>query len=582
VQVNQSLLLDIIVALAAGWLGGVLARFARAPLVVGYLLAGVLVGPHAFALVADGDHVRVLATLGVAFLLFALGVQFSLDDLLRVRRVGLYGGLLQVLAMIGLGFGLGLALGWAPSAGLVLGFILAGSSTTVLVKLLNERGEAHAQYAKVALGISITQDLSTVAMVGLLPALATLSFAVLPEMGLLLGRAALLLALVFVLARTGMPVLLRRVSQSGSRELFLATVIVVCLAGAVTAQLLGLSLALGAFLAGIMISESEFHHETYSLVVPLRDIFGLLFFVSLGMFFDPGVMIRHWPEIVLVIAVLFLGKSLIVFVLALWGGYHLRTAIMTALALLPISEYSFLIAILAATAPLGYLSGIQYSTVIAAAIISIALTPLLLGLGTPLYRRLGRMPYFHRFLRAAREHDALEQARAFTGHILVCGYGRVGRIVSDALRNFQVPVVVIDYDQRQVADLRREGVFALYGDASSLPLLQQSGAAQAEMAVICLPDSRSMLLTLRHLRELNTDLALVARGMTTDDLERGYAAGAEEVVEAEFECGLELARHTLLRLDFEADLVQHYVDQVRLFRYRSELWQQQESPPEPE
>ncbi|OPZ83645.1 MAG: Inner membrane protein YbaL [bacterium ADurb.Bin429] len=579
-QVDVTLLIDIILAILAGWLGGLVARRIKLPLVVGYLMAGILIGPHVFAAVGEGAHVRLLASLGVVFLLFAQGVQISLDDLLRVRKVGLYGGLAQVILVIVIGYLLGIGIGWSPTASLILGFILSVTSTTVLAKVLAEREEAHTQYARVALAISITQDLSTLAMVAVLPALGTLTLAVVPEMGWLLLKAGLFMTVVLVAARTVVPPFLRRIAATGSRELFLISAMVLCLVGAGSAELLGLSLALGAFLAGMMIAESEFHSETLSIVVPLRDVFGLLFFVSLGMFFDPAVLLQHWATVALIVLVLVVGKCLVVFGIVLWAGYHLRTAIMASLGLVPISEYSFIIAILAAGVPFSYLSGVQYSIVIAVAIISVILAPVLMQLGNPLYRFAIRFRALRRLTRAARENEELAQARAQTGHVLVCGHGRVGSLVAEALRDFQVPVVIIDYDQHQVAQLRGEGILALYGDASSPVLLQQSGVDDAAMAVICLPDSRSMLLTLQRLRQVNADMPLVARGLTPADLECGYDAGAEEVVEAEFECGLELARHTLLRLGKDEELVQGYVDQVRLFRYRSDLLREvRQTPP---
>ncbi|MHB9109513.1 MAG: cation:proton antiporter [Armatimonadota bacterium] len=579
-QVDIRLLIEIVIAFLAGWVGGLLARCLRVPVVVGYIIAGILVGPFVLGLVSEGAHVQLLASLGVVFLLFAQGVQISLADLLRVRKVGLYGGLVQVLLTIGLGYLLGQVIGWSSTASLILGFVLSVTSTTVLVKVLAERGEVHTQYAKVALGISITQDLSTVAMVSLLPALGLLSVAVLPEMAWLLAKAGLFIAVVLILARVAVPPLLQRVAGTGSRELFLVTVMVLCLVGAGSAELLGLSLALGAFLAGMMISESRYHYETYSIVIPLRDIFGLIFFVSLGMFFNPSILLAHWATIGLIVLVLIVGKFLIVFGIVIWGGYHLRTAIMSGFALLPISEYSFIIAILAVGAPFAYLTGVQYGIVIAVAILSVMVTPLLMLAGLPLYRAAIRVRLLRRLTRAARENAELAEARQQTDYVLLCGYGRVGSIVGEALRDFQVPLVVIEYDQYEVERLRREGVLALYGDASSPILLQQSGADHARMAVLCLPESRSMILALQHLRQMNTEMPLVARGVTPDDLDKGYDAGAEEVVEAEFECGMELARHTLLRLGKDPDIVQQYVDQVRLFRYRSDVFREaRQAPP---
>ncbi|MHB9108642.1 MAG: cation:proton antiporter [Armatimonadota bacterium] len=572
-RLDPALLWDITFVIAAGWLGGALVSRLRLPFVVGYVLAGALIGPFAFRLVGDSDHVRLLANLGVVFLLFALGVQFQPRELLRLRRVGIGGGLLQVAATVALGFALGMLIGWSPTASLILGFVLAVSSTTVLVKMLQERGEARTQYARVATAISITQDLSTVAMVSVLPALGSLSVAVLPEMGLLLFRALLFIAVILFLARDVIPPLLRRVSRNGSRELFLITVLVISLLGAGAAQWFGLSLALGAFLAGIMISESEFHHETAAIVTPLRDAFALVFFVSLGMFFDLAVFLQQWVVILVIVLVLALTKFALVAALVLWAGYHLRTAIMAGIALIPISEYSFIVAILAVSPTLGYVSTRQYEVMIAASIISILITPVLLHFGDPLYRQALRLRPFRRFAGQPVEEPP---ATSPPDRVVVCGHGRVGRIVSEALRNFLVPLVVIDYDQREVKALHGEGIEALYGDATNPVLLREVGADRAAMVIVCLSDSRSMRLALRQLKRLSVEVPVVARALSPEDIEAGYAGGSQEMVEAEFECGLELARHTLRHLGKNEDLVQRYVDQVRLYRYQSPTWRAEE------
>jgi CPA2 family monovalent cation:H+ antiporter-2 len=371
---------------------------------------------------------------------------------------------------------------------------------------------------------------------------------------------------ILLLARTAVPRVLRRVARSGSQELFLATVVVLCLAGASVAQALGFSLALGAFLAGMMVSESEFRHETFAHVAPPRDLFGLLFFVSLGMLLNPAVVLLDPRPVLLIAAAVVIGKSLLVCAIVLFAGYHLRTAIMSGLALGQIGEFSFVIIQIALQR--GHIPQERYSAIIAAAVISIALTPVLLRLGRPLYDRAARLRPLQGLTRAAREKAPLALAREQRDYVLLCGYGRVGRVVSDVLSDFEVRMLVIDYDQDTVERLRREGVVVLYGDAANPLLLDQAGVKDAKVAVVALPESRDALLALKHLNQVSPEMPKIARGVIQWDLDRCYEFGAEEVAVPEVECGLELARHTLMRLGFDSVQVQQHIDNARLTRYR--------------
>jgi CPA2 family monovalent cation:H+ antiporter-2 len=463
-------------------------------------------------------------------------------------------------------------MGWDLTARVVLGFALALGSTAVIVKSLSERGEVHTQHAKVVVGINVVQDLAAVALVGLLPILGLLAGSQLTtvriagDLGLLGAKTAMFIGVILLLARTAVPRVLRRVARSGSQELFLATVVVLCLAGASVAQALGFSLALGAFLAGMMVSESEFRHETFAHVAPLRDLFGLLFFVSLGMLLNPAVVLLDPRPVLLIAAAVVIGKSLLVCAIVLFAGYHLRTAIMSGLALGQIGEFSFVIIQIALQR--GHIPQERYSAIIAAAVISIALTPVLLRLGRPLYDRAARLRPLQGLTRAAREKAPLALAREQRDYVLLCGYGRVGRVVSDVLSDFEVRMLVIDYDQDTVERLRREGVVVLYGDAANPLLLDQAGVKDAKVAVVALPESRDALLALKHLNQVSPEMPKIARGVIQWDLDRCYEFGAEEVAVPEVECGLELARHTLMRLGFDSVQVQQHIDNARLTRYR--------------
>lgn len=572
---QTALLIDFLAVIATGWLFGLGARRLGLPLLVGYIAAGAIIGPHALGIVAAGAAVEQFAMLGVVLLLFALGVELSLEELLRVRKVALWGGVAQILLTMAVGYEVGRLLGWADTASFVLGSALALGSTAVLVQLLNERGEVHMQHARVVIGINVTQDLASVVLVGILPVVASAGAdaaapsAFFAQLAAMFGRAGLFVAVMLLLSRTVVPRLLRVVARLGSREIFLTTNLLLCMAGAAAGELLGLSLALGAFLAGMMITESEYHHETFAAVVPLRDIFGLLFFVSLGMLLDPSTIAAQLGDISAIVAALLLGKTLIVLAVVLWAGYHLHTAIRSAFALVQIGEFSFVI--IGIALPMGILEQQQYGTIIAAAVISMIMTPVLVSLADPIYEGARHLAPLRRLTRAAREAPELARARRESGHVLVCGYGRVGRIVGETLRQFQVPFVVVDYDQQNVQELRTEGILAVYGDASSPVLLEQIGVDDIRVAVLCLPDSRSTRLTLRHLHRLNPAVRVAVRGSRPEDLLECYEDRADEVVLPEIECGLELVRHTLLRLGHDPRKVEAYVEEFRQERGRCPL-----------
>jgi CPA2 family monovalent cation:H+ antiporter-2 len=556
-------LLDVCLVLMAALAGGLAARALRLPVLVGYLLAGVVVGPHTPGFTADERTVRAIADLGVALLMFAVGVQFSLKELAHVRRIAVLGGGIQIGGTIVLGLLVALALGWGLYGGLFLGCALALSSTAVIMRVLEERGEMGSTHGAALLGVSVVQDLSLVLMVALLPALAHLSPTTLPVLGLTLLKTVLFLGVALLLAVQGIPRLLAHAARARSPELFLLMTVCLCLAAAAGAHLIGLSLALGAFIAGIVISESEYAFEVIAQVRPLRDLFASLFFVSIGMLLDPGFVAGHWPAVLAVALVVVLGKFLLGAVGVYLAGGHARTALLVGAGLAQIGEFSFVLAEMGRSRNL--IAPEIGGVILAGALLTVLVAPFLYGAAGPLFDVLGTLPAFSRLLRArgpAPPPHASPEAQGLV-RAVVLGYGRVGHAVSDALLEQGVWHVVVDYDPAAIARLRDWGMPAVYGDASSEPVLAQALSPEAEIAVVALPEAATTERAVRTLRRLAPDLRILARVHVDEEIPRLQAAGANGVVYGEFETGTEMIRETLGFLGVEATTVDRYIGALR-------------------
>ena len=424
---DYRLITDLVLALAAAFLGGAVAQRLGQPVILGYIVAGVLIGPNTPGLVADRDRVLTLANLGVAFLMFALGVEFSFSELTRVRRAALIGGGIQIPLTVALGAGAGLTIGWSWQAALLLGGAFAISSSIVALKLLLGRGEADSPQGRVGLGLGIVQDLSLVPMIALLPVLTGQQ----GNLGLSLARslvtAALALAAVTVLGTRLVPRVLYAVARTESRELFLVTVVLIALGTALASHEAGLSLALGAFLAGLVVSESEFDSQVLAEIIPLRDLFATLFFVSVGMLIEPAFVARHAVLVLGLVGTLVLGKLVITGGALLAAGVDHRTATLAALLLAQMGEFSFVLA------GVGLADGViardQYGLILAVALGSILVAPALLRLGPALVAVAERLHGVRAQEAAHAGPDLAEDD--LSRPVVLCGYGRVRTVLCD-------------------------------------------------------------------------------------------------------------------------------------------------------
>lgn len=558
------LLVQLAVALGAALAGGLLARLLRLPPLVGFLVAGVAIGPYTPGWFADAHAVEGVARIGVALLMFAVGVQFSLEELLSVRRVALLGGALQITGSVGLGVFVGMALGWGLYGGVFLGCAISLSSTAVMMRILEERGDLGTSHGRAMLGILVVQDLTLVVMAMLLPVLATLSSggaaALLDVAGSLL-RAILFLAVALAAARMVVPLLLHQVARVGSQELFLLSVVCICLAAAYLTFLAGFSLEIGAFLAGLIVTESDYAQEVFAQIRPLRDVFASLFFVSVGMLVNPAFLLERWAAVLVVALAIIFGKGLIASLAVYTAGQHGRTALLAGFGLAQIGEFSF---VLAALGQERELIGPEISsTILTAAMITLLLAAPVYSAGGSIYALLNQWPPLSSFLNRESGAGSKAPASAFEPRVIILGGGRVGGFVSDALRSNHVPHVVVDYDVDTRSRLRAEGVAVVYGDAASEAVLRKALAPSIELAVVALPEGNITRLVMRELRRMAPSAQLVVRVHRGFDVERAYAAGADAVIHAEFEAATAMIRQGLLALDFGAAYVEEYIEGVR-------------------
>ncbi|HEU4458852.1 MAG TPA: cation:proton antiporter [Methylibium sp.] len=501
-------------ALVLGWL----AMLARLPALVGYLVAGALIGPHTPGFVADVPLAMQLAEVGVMLLMFGVGLHFSIDDLLAVRRIALPGAVVQMAVATALGAALALAWGWPLQGAIVFGVALSVASTVVLLRALEARGLLDSRNGRIAVGWLVVEDLAMVLVLVLLPVLVGPQARGMAELGWPLAKTVLAVAafvgVMLLAGRRVLPWLLWQISRTGSRELFTLCVIAVAVGLAYAASaLFGVSVALGAFFAGLVLRESEFSHRAADESLPFRDAFAVLFFVSVGMLFDPRVMLDRPLQVLAVVAVVMLGKSLAAAVLVLALRYPLHSALTVSVSLAQIGEFSFIL--IALGTKLGVLPGEAQSLVVAAALLSIALNPLLFTLVGPLERWVLAKSAFARRLEARDDPLAAlppsTDDRFLAKQAVLVGYGTIGRHLAQALDAAKRPYVVVEQNRERVQALRDEGRAAVAGDACDPATLVQAHIARAGLLVIAVPDSTELRPMIATARALNPAIPIIVR-----------------------------------------------------------------------
>jgi CPA2 family monovalent cation:H+ antiporter-2 len=551
-------ILNLGVAVLAALVGGAVAARLRQPTVVGYLVAGIVIGPFTPGFVGDQEQITVLADVGVVLLLFALGVQFPLRDLVAVRGVAVGAALLQVAATTIAGAVAAGLLGFDVRSAVVIGVTLAISSTLVVVKLLVERGELDAVHGRSLVGWMLVQDLVTIVVAATLPALS--GGDPIGPLLLAVGRVALFLGLAFVAGTRLLPAAFRLVARLGSSELFLLAVIGTALVAAVaSAALFGLGLALGAFVAGLLIAESELSHQAVAEVVPFRDLFAVLFFVSVGMLVDPA-SIAAQAGLVLAFVLVAVGlKGLLAGAFARLFGLPPRSAILLGATLAQVGEFSFILA--EEALGLGILAQPAYDVILGTAVVSIILTPFSVRGADRLVARLEARQ--EAVAPSGGGRDGVEDpvggrggghggqaAFAFDGrpHVVVLGAGRVGRLVTRAVRTRGFGCVVVDRDRRRLDEAARTGAEVVYGDAASPTILARVGLAEARLLVVAVADPLVARLAAERALAIAPGLSIAGRSRGARERATLRQVGVRRVADPEVEAGVELARHALQRM----------------------------------
>ncbi|MEP0545945.1 MAG: cation:proton antiporter [Rhodothermales bacterium] len=513
--------------------------------IAGFLIAGVLIGPHALGLVSEQELVDVLAEVGVILLLFTIGVEFSLTKLAKLGSAIFVGGGLQVGITIALITAALVAFGGTWQSGVYTGCLVALSSTAIVLGLLAERAESDTPSGQLSLALLIFQDLAIVVMVLLVPLLAGQGGTT-GEFLWVLAKAALLIAAVLVLARRGVPWLLDKIARTRRQELFLLTVVAVCFGTAAVSSLAGVSLALGAFLAGLVVSESEYSEQALSEVLPLRTIFNAVFFVSVGMLLDLSFFLSNLGLVLAVAAVVVVVKLVTASAGVLALGYPVRIAAATGLTLAQIGEFSFVLeraGRAAGLSPAG-LGDTGEQVFIASTVLLMLLTPLLIQTGPRLGTALARTP----LRRLGASVDPVEEAAdepELEDHVIVVGYGPAGRRLVQVLRDTGIPFVVLEMNPESVKTMNDAGVRAIYGDATRQHILELAGVETAKLAVVVINDPAASPRIIQLARFLNPTLQIVARTRFLADIERLHEVGADIVVPEEMETTVRIFSHVL-------------------------------------
>jgi CPA2 family monovalent cation:H+ antiporter-2 len=546
---------DIALILVAALLGGLVAQRLGLPLILGYILAGVAVGPNTGGPTVSSVHdIELLAEIGVALLLFTIGLHFSLDELAPVRRVALLGTAAQMALTIAFSYGLGRLLGFGWQEAAWFGALLSLSSTAVVLKSLSEQGVMGTLSSRVILGMLIVQDLAVVPLIIVLPELGNIGEG-LSDLGVAALRAALFVAVMLAFGRRILPWLMARVAAWNSRELFLISVVAIGLGVGYATYLFGLSFAFGAFVAGLVLSQSDYSHQALADVEPLRDVFAMLFFVSVGMLLDPAFLIQNAGTVALVVVLVFVVKGLVFAGVVRAFGYGNIIPFAVGLGLFQVGEFSFVIARVGLED--GAISQRSYSILLTTAVITMSLTPFAMRLAPLLYGR-----WRERFPRETMSTFNLPE-RGLRDHVVIAGYGRVGSFVARLLARLDQPFVVVDPNPGRADEARDAGYPVVYGDAAAEPVLEAAGVRRARLVIVTVPDPVGARLVVERARSINPNVHVVARTTTVEQVEELGRLGIYEAVHPESEAGLELGRQALSHLGVPAGDVQRFADKVR-------------------
>jgi len=538
----MEIVLGLFLITIAATLGGLLAKSLKLPSLVGYIVAGIAFGA---ILPENLKSVAGLAQIGTILLLFSIGLELSLTKLSKFLKVAVIGSIIQILLVTVSSYIILNLFNFPPITSLILALGFSLSSTAVVVKLLSDRGELETIHGGVMLGWLLCQDLAVIPIMVTLPVLANLNSGWAVPLTMALGKAALVVTVVIFLGKMVIPFLVHKMAGTNSRELLLLSSVGLALGTATVTSFFGISPALGAFLAGIVISESQEHHAIFAETRPLRDLFMALFFVSLGFLVSPAAVVVHLPLIITLAFIVLLLKAMVVFVVSTFFGYRGKTVIAASLGLAQVGEFAFVI--FSVALGLKLISTENTTLAISVTLLTLILTPLIFKGVLPLWRKLRNLTSnstFGRLFSSNEKRDAFSES--VSEHIIICGYGRVGKWVGKGLADFNIPFVVVEYNQKIVQDLKEGGISVLYGDPTEPEVLEAVNIRQAKAVILAIPDQVAQETLVAYIQTVAPSVKIISRVHEDSDWEKLKILRVDKVVQPEFEAAMEIIRSILL------------------------------------
>ena len=535
---------DFAIIMGAALAGGLVAYRLRLPILLGYLIAGILIGPFSFGLIKDMDMIQTMASIGVVLLMFTLGMQFSPSDLKRVGKIGLAGGTAQILVTALVGFAISKTLfSWPITDAIFFGLLIALSSTMIVLKILVDRGETNTPHGRIMIAILLVQDLAVVPLMVILPVLGQQATSLIPSLGITLAKTLLFLGVMTVIGFWVIPRFIGQIAGARSRELFLLTILAICLGAAFGTSYFGVSAAFGAFAAGMLVGRSHLAHQALADIIPLRNVFAALFFVSLGMLASPLFIVDNWSMVILVALIIVIGKFIICSLISRFFGYSLKTTLFVGVGLTQVGEFSFVLGQVGMET--GVISGYLYSLILSSAILTILFTPGAFKLAELVYSWLSTSRRLAPFTQFGSDRTLIDVSETLSNHVVICGHGRTGSNLADILQRYNIPYIVVELNPQIISELRAKGVPCIYGDAGNARILSMAHVSEARVLALTCLDPMAEITATTYAKEVNPDIDIIARMPEEPEAKRLRGLGVSEIIEPAFEASLEFVRHTL-------------------------------------
>jgi monovalent cation:H+ antiporter-2, CPA2 family len=556
----MDIVLGLFLVVVAAVLGGVLAKTLKLPVLVGYIISGIVFGT---ILPPSAKNVSTLASIGTILLLFSIGVELPLSQLTKFLKVAVIGAVIQIVLVTGVSFIFLNALGFSSMSSLILSLGFSISSTAVLSLILGDRGEGDTIHGGVMFGWSLVQDLAVVPIMVILPILGVTGWGTLGLIGIALFKALAVVAGALILGKLIVPYVIHFVANLNSRELLLLSSVGIALGTAAITSFFGISPALGAFLAGIVISESQERHAIFAETRPLRDLFVALFFVTLGFLVNPVVVFTRLPLILAITVMVLIVKAVIVFLISTAFGYKGRTAVATSFGLAQVGEFAFVI--FSAALALHLLNPGEISIGISVTLLTLVASPILFASVVPVWRKMRDLSAgspFSKLFATGEKRD--ETVQALTNHIIICGYGRVGKWVGKALIDFNIPFIVVEYNQKVVQDLKNEGTPVLYGDPTEPEVMEAVSIRGAKAIVLAIPDRIAQETLIAYVQTVAPDVKIISRVHLDDDYEKLKTLRVNKIVQPEFEAAIEIVRSILRSMGKDKEEISGSIKSLRV------------------